>query len=132
MDLVFKGKIINALPHKSGVSKATGNPWEIAEYVAQETEGQYPKKMVFQISGVERIKNINLQVGEVVSIHFDVDAHEWQGRFFNTITAFRVDREGQAAPQGQQAQQPAQQAPQAQAQPAQQGQQSDGSDNLPF
>lgn len=38
MDWVFKGKIINALPHKSGVSKSTGNNWEIAEYVIEETE----------------------------------------------------------------------------------------------
>lgn len=103
MDLVFNGKIIKALPHKTGVSKSTGNPWEIAEFVAEEVEGKYPKKMAFQISGVDRIKNINLQVGEVVSIHFDVDAHEWNGKYFNTITAFKIDRQGQQAPQQAQA-----------------------------
>ena len=124
MDLVFKGKIINALPHKSGVSKSTGNPWEIAEYVIEETEGQYPKKMVFSISGSDRIKNINLQVGEIVDVHFDVDAREYNGRWFNSISAFRVDRIGQNAaqqPQPQQAPQPA---------PQQNG--AGGSDNLPF
>lgn len=113
MDLVFRGKIIKALPHKSGVSQSTGNPWEIAEYVAEQTDTQYPKKMLFQISGPDRIKNINLQEGEVVDIHFDVDAREYNGRYYNTITAFRVDRAGaqpaQQQPAQQQVQQPAQQ-----------------------
>lgn len=129
MNLVFKGKIIKALPHRSGVSNSTGNPWEIAEYVAEQTDTQYPRKMLFQISGPDRIKNINLQEGEVVDIHFDVDAREYNGRYYNTITAFRIDRAGQqqdpAQPAPQQAQQPApQQAPQQ----AQQG----GGAPLPF
>jgi hypothetical protein len=121
MDLVFKGKIINALPHKSGVSKSTGNSWEIAEYVIEETDGQYPKKMVFSISGPDRIKNINLQVGEIVEVHFDIDAREYNGRWYNSISAFRIDRVGQNA-----AQQPQQQ----QAAPQQNA--AGGSDNLPF
>lgn len=125
MDLVFKGKIIKALPHKSGVSQSTGNPWEIAEYVVEQTDAQYPKKMLFQVSGPDRIKNINLQEGEMVDIHFDVDAREYNGRYYNTITAFRVDRAGQQA-----SAQPAQQlsAQQQVQQPAQQG---DGAP-LPF
>lgn len=124
MDLVFKGKIINALPHKSGVSKSTGNSWEIAEYVIEETEGQYPKKMVFSISGPDRIKNINLQVGEIVEVHFDIDAREYNGRWFNSISAFRVDRIEQNTAQQPQQQQAAQPAPQQNA--------DGGSDNLPF
>lgn len=126
MDLVFKGKIIKALPHKSGVSQSTGNPWEIAEYVAEQTDAQYPRKMLFQISGPDRIKNINLQEGEVVDIHFDVDAREYNGRYYNTITAFRVDRAGQQQASAQPAPQQSvqQQAPQ----PAQQ----DGGAPLPF
>lgn len=123
MDLVFKGEIINALPHKSGVSKSTGNSWEIAEYVIEETDGQYPKKMVFSISGPDRIKNINLQVGEIVEAHFDIDAREYNGRWYNSISAFRIDRVGQNA-----AQQPQQQA----AQPAPQQNGAGGSDNMPF
>lgn len=126
MDLVFKGKIIKALPHKSGVSQSTGNPWEIAEYVAEQTDEQYPKKMLFQISGPDRIKNINLQEGEMVDIHFDVDAREYNGRYYNTITAFRVDRTGQQQAPAQPA--PQQSAPQQVQQPSQQ----DGGAPLPF
>lgn len=126
MDLVFKGKIIKALPHKSGVSQSTGNPWEIAEYVAEQTDAQYPRKMLFQISGPARIKNINLQEGEVVDIYFDVDAREYNGRYYNTITAFRVDRAGQQQASAQPA--PQQSAQQQVQQPAQQ----DGGAPLPF
>lgn len=134
------GKIIAALPHKSGVSQRTGNPWELAEYVV-ETHEQYSKKCVFQVSGTERINSMNLQVGDEVTVYIDIDAHEYNGRWFNNISAYRVDRQGQqqAQPQGQsvpQAQAPAQQAPQAAlqqqatqpAQPASNG----SSDDLPF
>lgn len=133
MDLQFVGKITKEFPHKSGTSRTTGNPWEIAEFLIEEAEGQYPKKMVFQISGPDRIKNINLKVGEVVTIHFDVDAHEWQGKFFNSITAYRVDRQGQQAPQQapQQTQAPA--PPAVGSQPAAQAPASStGESDLPF
>lgn len=118
MDLQFTGRISKEFPHKSGVSKTTGNPWEIAEFLIEEEGQQYNKRMVFQVSGPDRIKTMNIKVGEFVTVHFDVDAHEWQGKFYNSISAYRVDKQGQqqAQPQGQsapQAQAPAQQAPQA-------------------
>lgn len=78
--------------------------------------------MVFSISGPDRIKNINLQVGEIVEVHFDIDAREYNGRWYNSISAFRVDRIGQnTAQQPQQTVQPA---------PLQNG--SGGSDDIPF
>lgn len=117
------GKIIVELPHKSGVSQRTGNPWEIAEYVI-ETHDQYPRKCVFQVSGPDRIKEMDLHVGDEVNAFIDIDAHEWQGKYYNSISAYRVDKVGQQPAQQtaqQTAQQPAQQ-PAAQAAPPQQQQ----------
>jgi hypothetical protein len=92
MDLT--GKIIAILQAQSGVSARTGNSWMSQEYVL-EVPGQYPRKMVFRIFGEERIKNFNIQAGEEVTVQFDIDAHEWQGRWFNEIRAFNILR-GQA------------------------------------
>ncbi len=94
------GTIIAVLPVKSGVSARTGNPWMIAEYVL-EVPGQYPKKFCFTIFGEDRIKQFNIQSGEQnVTVQFDIDAHEFNGRWFNEIRAYNVLRGQQAnAPQ---------------------------------
>ena len=92
------GKIIAVLPANSGTSARTGNPWMSQTYVI-ETQGQYPKKLAFDIFGEERIKQFNIQQGEVLTVSFDIDAHEYNGRWFNQIRAFNVEKSGQQTTQ---------------------------------
>ena len=90
------GKIIVVQEPKSGTSSKTGNPWMMQEYVI-EVPGQYPRKCVFRIFGEDRIKQFNIQQGEDITVQFDIDAHEYNGRWFNEIRAYNVVR-GQAQP----------------------------------
>ena len=90
------GKIIAVLPANSGVSNRTGNPWMSQEFVI-EVPGQYPRKCVFRVFGEDRIKQFNIQQGEDLTIQFDIDAHEYNGRWFNEIRAYNVVR-GQVQP----------------------------------
>ena len=90
------GKIIAEFNERGGVSSRTGNEWKAKSYVI-EVPGEYPRKMVFDVFGVDRLQAFNIQIGEVVTVSFDIDAHEYNGRWFNDIRAFRIDR-GQAAP----------------------------------
>ena len=92
------GKIIAVLPANSGTSARTGNPWMSQTYVI-ETQGQYPKKLAFDVFGEERIKQFNIQHGEELTVRFDIDAHEYQGRYFNQIRAFNVEKSGQQTTQ---------------------------------
>ena len=89
MDL--SGKIIAVLPASSGVSQRTGNSWMSQDYVI-EVPGQYPKKCVFRVFGEDRIKQFNIQMGEDVTVSFDIDAHEFNGRWFNDVRAYNVVR----------------------------------------
>ena len=89
MDLT--GKVIAVLPASSGVSQRTGNPWMSQDYVI-EVPGQYPKKCLFRIFGEDRIKQFNIQMGEDITVQFDIDAHEYNGRWFNEIRAFNIQR----------------------------------------
>ena len=86
----LSGKVIAVLDPRSGVSK-TGNPWMVQEYVI-ETHDQYPRKMCFDVFGEDKIKQFNIQIGEELTVSFDVDAREWQGRWFNSIRAWKVER----------------------------------------
>ncbi|MBQ7182179.1 MAG: DUF3127 domain-containing protein [Bacteroidaceae bacterium] len=93
------GKIIAVLPERGGTSPRTGSEWKAGSYVL-ETMDQYPRKMCFDVFGADRIQQFNIQLGEILTVSFDIDAHEYQGRWFNSIRAFRVDRTapGAAAP----------------------------------
>jgi hypothetical protein len=94
MDLT--GKVIAILPASSGVSQRTGNPWMSQDYVI-EVPGQYPRKCLFRIFGEDRIKQFNIQMGEDITVQFDIDAHEFNGRWFNDIRAYNILR-GAAVP----------------------------------
>ena len=92
------GRIIAVLPAQSGVSSRTGNSWMSQDYVI-EVPGQYPRRCAFRIFGEDRIKQFNIQMNEDVTIQFDIDAREYQGRWYNDIRAYNVIR-GQMAPVG--------------------------------
>lgn len=92
----ISGKIIQALEPRGGVSQRTGNSWKSQEFVI-ETHEQYPKHCVFRVFGEDRLRDFNIQVGEELTVSFDIDAHEYQGRWFNDVSAWRVQR-GVAAP----------------------------------
>ncbi len=84
----LQGRIIAALPERSGVS-ARGE-WKVQEFVLETLDPQYPRKMVFDIFGAERLQRFNIQVGQTVLVAFDIDAREYNGRWFNSIRAYDV------------------------------------------
>ena len=90
----IQGKVIAVLPERSGVS-ARGE-WKSQTYVI-ETQEQYPKKMAFDVFGADRIASFGIQFGEVINVSFDIDAHEYQGRYFNQIRAWNVTKVSQQA-----------------------------------
>ena len=92
----LQGKVIVALPERSGVSSR--GEWKSQDFVI-ETHESYPHKMVFSVFGVERLQRFNIQVGQEVLVSFDIDAHEYQGRWFNNINAWQVQRVDPAAVQ---------------------------------
>lgn len=141
------GKIIVVMPAREGVSQSSGNPWKSQDYVI-ETQEMYPKKCCFNVFGAEKIQQFNIQLGEMLTVSLGIDANEYEGRWYNKISAWQVQRV--AAGQGQQQavqqqqgcapyypdRQPAEQAPWSQTgltPPTQQPQgQQPQNDNLPF
>ena len=85
----LSGKVIAVLPAKSGVSARTGNNWMTQQYVI-EIPGQYPKKMVFEVFGEDRIKQFNILVNAEITVQFDIDASEYNGKWYNSIRAYNV------------------------------------------
>lgn len=127
----LQGKVIAVLPARSGVS-ARGE-WKSQSFVI-ETHDSFPRKMVFDVFGEERLTRFNIQLGQEVNVSFDIDAHEYNGRWLNNIRAFDVRL---VDPNTVSAAPAAQAAPAAPQQPANapfppQPEQSNSDDDLPF
>lgn len=125
------GIIIVVMDVQSGVSQS-GKSWARQEFVL-ETEERYPKRCLFRLFGEDRIKTAALAKNMRVTVDFDIDAREYQGKWYNDVSAWKVTNLD-----AQQATQPAQPQPQYTNQ-SQQGSyppppqpQVNTGDNLPF
>ena len=97
MDLKLTGNIVAVLPVKSGTS-AKGQEWQVQEYVLQ-TDGEYPHHLCFSMFGADKIQQNDLHEGDNITVIFDVDAHEYNGRWFNSIRAWKIDKQTPAQSQ---------------------------------
>lgn len=87
----IQGKIIYASEARSGVAKSTGNNWKAQDFVI-ETHDSYPKKCCFTVFGEDKLTQFNIQVGEEMTVSMDIDAHEYNGRWYNSVRAWKVVR----------------------------------------
>jgi len=143
----LEGKISVVMPATSGVSQSTGNQWMSQEYVMAYywfPNQTNPSFIVLRAFGEDRIKQFNLQPNDEVRVRYHIEAHEYNGRWFNEIRLDAVTFMGASASKNQQpANQPAQAAQTAavdkqpanqpaEAQKAADGEQKDKDDDLPF
>ena len=76
---------------REGVSQRNGYAWKIAEFLV-EIPGQYPRHINFRVSDGQtgRIAHFESLIGKTVTVSFDIDAREHEGRWFNEINAWGV------------------------------------------
>lgn len=92
------GIVKHAMEKHTGVSQRSGNPWVSRDYVLEIPNGAYnPRHFVFTVFGEERLKQFALRKDEEVTIKFDVDANEYQGKWYNNVQAYDVVRTGAVA-----------------------------------
>lgn len=87
------GKIIQVLPLQQGVSK-TGSNWQLQTYVLETIEN-YPRKVAFELFN----RNADLykcNIDDLVTVSFDLDSREFNGRWYTSVRAWRVDPASQA------------------------------------
>lgn len=103
MDIV--GKIIQVLPMQQGTSQRTGNPWSLQSYVLETIES-YPKKVCFEVFGEDRIKANPCNIDDVVTVSFDLESREFNGRWYTSVRAWKI-QQGAVTTQAQPQTQPA-------------------------
>ncbi len=90
------GKIIQVLPEQGGVSRTSGEEWKMQAYVL-ETQEQYPRKVHFEIFGDDRIKANPCRVDDIVTVSFDLESREFNGRWYTSVRAWKVEKGEQDA-----------------------------------
>ena len=84
------GKIIQVLPMQEGVGR-NGNPWKLQGYVL-ETLDQYPRKVHFEVFGEDRIKMNPCEIDQLVTVSFDIESREFNGRWYTSIRAWKIQQ----------------------------------------
>jgi len=84
----ISGKIIAVLPLASGQGK--NGTWRSQDYVL-ETEEQYPRKVCFNLFN-DKIDQFPLAVNDRVNVSFDIESREYNGRWYTSIRAWKVEK----------------------------------------
>ena len=82
----FKG-IVRKRLDKSGVSK-TGKDFIAYQYKIEEAEGQYPQSLLGDIFG-DKLEVLN--VGDVVTVTYNVKCDEYDGKLYGKNNVWKVD-----------------------------------------
>ena len=83
------GKIIYVAAPKEGESKRTKGKWQSVDFVI-ETDERYPRKVKFTLFGAERIMKADLAVGKKIEVDAFVEAHEYQGNWYNEVRVWKI------------------------------------------
>ena len=86
----IQGKIIAVLPMKSG--RSAKGEWKSQQYVL-ETDDRYPKRLLFDLFCENKIREFDIQMGDMVTVSFDTDAHQKDGRWFGSNRAWDVRKD---------------------------------------
>ena len=93
------GKVVAVLEIQSGTSKK-GSEWKKRDFVIETLDEKFPKKVCFTLFGDRA--DACPPIDSVVNVSFDIDAHEYNGKWFNSVNAWKVEpaqAQQQAAPQ---------------------------------
>ena len=85
----IEGIITAVFAKQSGTSK-NGKEWTKQDFIL-EVEGQYTRHILFTRMGAEKIDKYPTINGQHVKVSFDIDAREYNGKWYNSVTAFKVE-----------------------------------------
>jgi hypothetical protein len=94
MSLQISGRLFKKM---DAVNKS--DKFQTREFVIV-TDGQYPNHILFQLTQ-DRCNLIDrYNENEELTIFFDIRGREWQGRYFNNLTVWKIEKTSGAANAG--------------------------------
>lgn len=86
MEYKAKGKLIL----KSEPRQIT-DKFRVMDFVIQTPDEKYPQSIQFQVMN-DRIQEMDIySLGEEIEVSFDVRGREYNGKYYNTLNAYKVE-----------------------------------------
>jgi len=84
----LSGKVFKVLPVESGEGK--NGIWKKQQIVIETAHERYPKKVAIQFWG-DLVENSAFAEGKDISVEFDVESREFNGRWYTDVKAWRIN-----------------------------------------
>lgn len=81
----IQGQLVEVFPLKKGTSQKTGNEWQMQDFLISVKSGEYENKVLLQA------KECNYPIGSQLKCQLDIKAREYNGRWYNTIGAWKIE-----------------------------------------
>ena len=106
MALEVTGKITKILDLQTGTTQS-GSEWKKQSFILETTE-QYNNVYCFELFGEEKVENFLKfnKVGNEVKVDFNVNTNEWKGKYFTTLSAWKVFKADATSSSNTQVEQP--------------------------
>jgi hypothetical protein len=100
--MILEGKVIKCLGIKEGTSQA-GREWKLASYLIDTTTNeQYPKQVVVEVFGEDRINELSIIPDEQVKLNVEAESREFNGKWYTSVRAWgRAEDDTDAQPETQ-------------------------------
>lgn len=89
------GKFNRVIETKTGIGQK--DEWTSISFMVDVENGNFVKHPVFETFNKPELTE-GLQPGQEVTVHFNIDSKEYNGRFYNSVRAYRVDKGAQQQP----------------------------------
>jgi len=92
MSLEITGKLEKFLEVEKGTSKA-GKEWSKQSFLVRTTE-EYNNLYCFDVFGDEKVENLTKyqKEGDEVKVVFNVGCNEWKGKYFTSLSSWRIEK----------------------------------------
>ena len=92
------GKVIRVFAPESGESKS-GKAWKKQNFVMEYSDGQFAKKALITVKSEPLISMVNMmRTGDNIKCQVNIEAREWNDRFFTDVTAWKIEKVQDQAP----------------------------------
>ncbi|MBL7804380.1 MAG: DUF3127 domain-containing protein [Saprospiraceae bacterium] len=91
MAFEVEGKLHRVFPTEQKTAS-----FQAREFVLEIPDGNYPQYVKFQVVQDKCAALDQYREGERLKISFDLRGREWQGKYFTSLNAWRIDRAGAA------------------------------------
>ncbi len=96
MSLEIKGTLTEFLTPQTGETEA-GGTWVKQSFLVK-TDAEYNNLYCFEVFGEEKVQNLTKyqKVGDTVTVEFNVNCNEYNGKYYTTLSAWKISKEANA------------------------------------